>query len=329
MAARQHFCIASATALTLLGSSAMLPLTAIAAYPDRPVRLVLPFPPGGPSDIVARMVSQRLGEGLGQQVVVDNRGGAAGVIAVDIVKNATPDGYTILQATVGTMSINPSLFPKLAYVPLRDFAPVSLLTETPYVFVINPKLAAKSVAELVAYAKARPRQLNIGSGGVGTGNHLSGELLKLSAGIDAVHVPYKGSGIAMNDLMAGQIHMMFVNLLPATPHVKAGRLRALGISSAKRSAAAPQIPTIAESGFPGFSSTSWHGIVVPVKAPAAVVTRLHSELAKITHAAEFTKRLEVQGTDVIGSTPEAFRKVITDEAAKWDKVIRTAGIKAE
>jgi tripartite-type tricarboxylate transporter receptor subunit TctC len=316
-------------AAALLAAGAALPSLATAAYPDRPIRLVLPFPPGGPSDIVARMVSQRLGEGLGQQVVVDNRGGAAGVIAVDIVKNASPDGYTVLQATVGVLSILPSLYPKLSYSPTRDFSPVSLLTETPYVLVINPKLPAKNIAELVKYAKAHPRQLNIGSGGVGTANHLSGELFKLSAGIDAVHVPYKGSGIAMNDLMAGQIHMMFINLLPATPHVKAGRLRALGISSAKRSAASPQIPTVAESGFPGFSSTSWHGIVVPAKTPAAVITRLHQELSKVTHGTDLNRRLESQGTDVIGSTPAEFTKVIADESAKWGKVIRTAGIKPD
>jgi len=297
-------------------------------YPDHPIRLMLPFPPGGPSDILARMFSQKLGEALGQQIVIDNRGGAAGAIACEIAKGATPDGYTLLQATVGTMSINPSLYPKLAYEPLRDFAPVSLLAETPYILVVHPGVPAKSVKELVAYAKTRPGQLNFASGGVGTGNHFSAELFRISAGIDIVHIPYKGSGLGQNDVIAGQVQMMFINLLPAMPHVTSGKLRGLGVTSAKRSNAAPEIPTIAESGFPGYASTSWHGVMVPAKTPAPIVKRLHGELVKVAQQSELRKRLNAQGTDVVGSTPEEFRTLIKTESEKWSKVVKAAGITA-
>ena len=323
--------IARPVSVLLLFAAALCagPATAANAYPDRPIRLILPFPPGGPSDIVARLFSQKLGESFGQQVVIDNRGGAAGAIACEIAKNAAPDGYTLLQATVGTMSINPGLYPKLPYEPLRDFAPVSLLTETPYLLVVHPGVPAKSVKELVAYAKSRPHQLNFASGGVGTGNHFSGELFRINAGIDIVHIPYKGSGLGQNDVLAGQVQMMFINLLPALPFVNSGRLRGLGVTSARRSAAAPDIPTIAESGFAGYQSTSWHGITVPVKTPAPLIKRLHEELAKIAQQSDVRKRMATQGTDVIGSTPEEFRKLIQTESAKWSNVIRTAGIKPE
>lgn len=317
--------------LVTLIAAALSPnvLMAATAYPDRPIRLLLPFPPGGPSDIVARLISQKLNDSFGQQVVIDNRGGAAGAIACEIAKSAVPDGYTLLQATVGTMTINPYLYPKLAYDPMRDFAPVSLLTDTPYLLVVNPRVPAKSVRELVAYAKSRPHQLNFASGGVGTGNHLSGELFRISAGIDIVHIPYKGSGLGQNDVLAGQVQMMFINLLPALPHVTAGRLRGLGVTSAKRSTAAADIPTIAESGFPRYQSTSWHGIVVPVKTPAPIVRQLHVELAKVAQQSDMKQRLVSQGTDVIGSTPEEFRALIRAESEKWSNVIKTAGIKPE
>ncbi|MCE3000426.1 MAG: Bug family tripartite tricarboxylate transporter substrate binding protein [Betaproteobacteria bacterium] len=314
-------------AVTLL--AALLPATALATYPDRPIRLMLPFPPGGPSDIVGRMFAQELGKSLGQQVVIDNRGGAAGNIACEIAKNAAPDGYTLLQGTVGTMSINPHLYKNLPYEPLRDFAPISLLTETPYLLVINPKVPANNVKELVALAKSQPGKLNFASGGVGTGNHFSGELFKSLAGIDIVHIPYKGSGVGQNDVLAGQVQMMFINLLPALPFVQQGRLRGLGVTSAKRSAAAPQIPTIAESGFPGYQSTSWHGFVAPAKTPAPIIKRLNAELVKITQQADVRQRMTGQGTDLIGSTPEEFRKMIQVESAKWANVIKSAGIKPE
>jgi tripartite-type tricarboxylate transporter receptor subunit TctC len=326
---RRRVRIALYAALPATLCAALLPAPAQAAYPDRPIRLMLPFPPGGPSDIVGRLIAQKLGEALGQQVVVDNRGGAAGNIACEIAKLAAPDGYTLLQATVGTMSINPGLYKNLPYEPLRDFAPISLMTETPYLLVVNPKLPAQNVKELVALAKAQPGKLNFASGGVGTGNHFSGELFKSLAGIDIVHIPYKGSGVGQNDVLSGQVQMMFINLLPAMPFVNQGRLRGLGVTSARRSAAAPQIPTIAESGFPNYQSTSWHGVVAPAKTPPAIIKQLHAEMVRITQQADVKQRMAGQGTDLIGSTPEEFRKLIQAEAAKWAGVIKAAGIKPE
>lgn len=317
--------------LVAAACAALIPATAFAAgaYPDRPIRLMLPFPPGGPSDIIGRLFAQKLGEAMGQQVVIDNRGGAAGNIACEIAKSAAPDGYTLLQGTVGTMSINPGLYQKLAYEPLRDFAPISLMTETPYLLVVNPGVPAKNVKELVAYAKSRPGQLNFASGGVGTGNHFSGELFRNMAGIDIVHIPYKGSGIGQNDVLSGQVQMMFINLLPALPYVSNGRLRGLGVTSAKRSGAAPDIPTIAESGFPGYQSTSWHGLMAQAKTPAPIIKRLHAEVVKVTQQADVRKRMVAQGTDLVGSTPEEFRALIKTESAKWAGVIKSAGIKPE
>jgi tripartite-type tricarboxylate transporter receptor subunit TctC len=320
----------SAFIVALLGSLILVVSASGAdAYPRRAVRLIVPYPPGGAGDIVGRMLSARLTEALGQQVVVDNRGGAAGAIACEITKRATPDGYTLLQATVGTLSINPELYPKLPYDPARDFRPVTMLTSTPYLLVTYPGLPARSVRELVALVKSKPHQFNFASGGVGTANHFSMELLKLVAGLDIVHVPYKGTGQAVNDVLTGQVQMMFMNLLPAMVHVKAGRMRGLAVTSAQRSAAVPDIPTIAESGFPGYESTSWHGIVVPAKTPAALVRRLHDEFAKITRSPDVKGRLESQGAAVIGNTPEEFAATIKAETVKWTKVIRTAGIKAE
>ena len=300
-----------------------------ADYPDHPLRLLLPFPTGGPTDIIARTFGQKLGEALGQQVVVDNRGGAAGVIACEIVAHAAPDGYTLLLGVVGTMAVQPNLVPKLPYRPLVDFAPVSWLSASPYVLAVPNAVAAKSVKELVALAKANPGKLTYASGGVGTGNHLSAELFRITAGIDLVHVPYKGASQALTDVLAGRIQVWIINLLPAMPHVKAGRVRALALTSAQRSQAAPDIPTVAESGYPTYETTSWHGILVPAKTPPAVIKRLNAELAKIARQPDVRELLSAQGSDVIGSTPEQFAEKIRSETAKWGQVIRTAGIKPE
>lgn len=313
----------------LIAGFASVGLVLAQSYPNRPVRLILPFPTGGPTDIVARLFGQKLGEALGQQVVVDNRGGAAGIIACEIVARAMPDGYTFLLGTVGTLTINPHLNSRLPYDPVRDFAPVSQLSASPYVLAVGPSVPARSVKELVALAKASPGRLNFASGGVGTGNHLSAELFKLSAGVDIVHVPYKGSSQAITDVIAGQVQIWFINLLPAMPHVRAGRIRALAVTGARRSPSAPDIPTVAESGLAGYETTSWHGVVVPARTPNAIVKRLHAELAKIARQPELRELLGAQGADVIGSTPEEFAAVIRDESAKWARVIRTAGIKPE
>ena len=300
-----------------------------AVYPDHPLRLILPFPTGGPTDIVARAFGQKLGEALGQQVVIDNRGGAAGVIACDIAAHAVPDGYTLLLGVIGTMAVQPNLTAKLPYQPLRDFAPVSLLSASPYVFALSNTVQARSVKELVALAKASPGKFAYASGGVGTGNHLSAELFRITAGIDLVHVPYKGSSLAITDVISGQVQIWFLNLLPATPYVKANRIRALAVTSAKRALSAPDIPTVAESGYPSYETTSWHGILVPVKTPAAIVTRLNAELVKIARQQELRDLLGAQGSEVIGSTPEEFTAKIKVESAKWANVIKTANIRAE
>ena len=316
----------------LLGAVSLCAGTAQAAgavYPDHPLRLILPFPTGGPTDIVARAFGQKLGEALGQQVVIDNRGGAAGVIACDIAAHAVPDGYTLLLGVIGTMAVQPNLTAKLPYQPLRDFAPVSLLSASPYVFALSNTVSARSVKELVTLAKASPGKFAYASGGVGTGNHLSAELFRITAGIDLVHVPYKGSSLAITDVISGQVQIWFLNLLPATPYVKANRIRALAVTSAKRALSAPDIPTVAESGYPSYETTSWHGILVPVKTPAAIVTRLNAELVKIARQQELRDLLGAQGSEVIGSTPEEFTAKIKVESAKWANVIKTANIRAE
>jgi tripartite-type tricarboxylate transporter receptor subunit TctC len=302
---------------------------AAAAWPDHPLRLILPFPTGGPTDIVARTFGQKLGEALGQQVVVDNRGGAAGVIACEIAARAVPDGYTLLLGVIGTMAVQPNLTAKLPYDAQRDFAPVSLLSESPYVFALSNTVNARSVKELVALAKASPGRLTFASGGVGTGNHLSAELFRITAGIDLVHVPYKGASLAITDVISGQIQIWFINLLPATPYVKANRIRALAVTSAKRAHSAPDIPTVAEAGYPTYETTSWHGILVPAKTPPAVVARLNAELVKIARQPELRELLGAQGSEVVGSTPEQFATKIKAESAKWAHVIKAANIKAE
>ena len=299
------------------------------SYPSRPIRFILPFPAGGPSDIVARLFGQKLGEALGQTVVIDNRGGASGAIAYELAARAVPDGYTLLLGTGSTLTINPNLFPKLPYHPLRDFRPVSRLAATPYILAVHPSVPARSVTELVALAKAKPGQLNFASGGVGSFPHISAELFRISAGLDMVHVPYRGTGPAIIDLVAGQVQLMFMNLLPAMPQVRVGKLRGLAVTSAQRSPAAPGLPTIAESGIPGYETTGWNGIIVPVGTSNAIVRRLHAELAKIARQQDVRDRLTREGTDVIGSTPEEFAAHIKQEAEKWAKVIKAAGIKAD
>ena len=249
--------------------------------------------------------------------------------ACEIAARAVPDGYTLLLGVIGTMSVQPNLTAKLPYDAQRDFAPVSLLSESPYVFALSNTFNARSVKELVALAKASPGKYTFASGGVGTGNHLSAELFRITAGIDLVHVPYKGASLAVTDVISGQIQIWFTNLLPATPYVKANRIRALAVTSAKRAHSAPEIPTVAESGYPTYETTSWHGILVPAKTPQAIVARLNAELVKIARQPELRDLLGAQGSEVIGSTPEQFAAKIKSESAKWAHVIKTANIRAE
>lgn len=318
------------TYLLVIPSITVLSPPALAqAYPVKPVRLLVGSSPGGGGDVLARSVIQRLNDALGQPVIIDNRGGAGGAIACEIVARAAPDGYTLLIASVGMLAINPALYPKLSYQPLRDFMPITLIAETPYALVVHPSLPASNVKALVALAKSRPGQLNFASGGAGTGNHFSGELLKLAAGLDITHVPFKGTGPALAEVMSGRVHVMFANLIAAMPQVKAGRLRLLAVTGDKRSVTAPEVATVAESGYPGFQTTTWHGLLAPAGTPRAIVSALSANMVKIIRQPDVAERLVNQGTEPIASTPDAFAAHIKTETVKWAQVVRQAGIKAE
>ena len=313
-------------ALLLLSTSTFC---AAATYPTRPIRIIDPFPPGGPSDIVNRAINQRFSEALGQPVVIDNRAGAAGIVGTEIVAKAAPDGYTLLLGPSGALTIQPTLNPKLPYDPQRDFEPVSQLTSGPQVIAVNPGVPAKSVQELVALAKAKPGQLNYASGGAATANHLAMELFKLAAGVDVVHLPYKGTGPALTAVLGGEAQMIISALLAALPHVKSGKLRALAVTSTTRSTAVPDLPTASESGLPRFETSSWHGVLVPAKTPRAIITQLHAVLVKTLNAPDVRERLTTQGLNVVASTPQEFAAHIKSETAKYARVIKAAGIKAE
>lgn len=319
----KHFLLA----LSFVASTATMAAT-VERYPERPVRFVLPFAAGSPTDIVARLFGGKLSEALGQPMVNENRAGAAGVIACEIVARAPADGYTLMLGTVGILTILPHLSPGLSYDPVRDFSPVSQLSASPYLLAVNLNVAAKSIKELVALAKAKPGQLNYGAAGPGTGNQLAGELFKRTAGIDIVHVSYKGATEALPDVLSGRVQIWVINVLAGAPVVKAGRVRALAVTSAKRTSVAPDIPTVTESGL-DYEATSWHGILAPAKTPAPVIRRLHAELARIAQQRDVKEFLASQGADVIGNTPEAFAAVIKNETARWGKLIKAAGIKGQ
>lgn len=299
------------------------------AYPTRPIRIVDPFPPGGPSDIVGRSISQPLGEALGQTIVIDNRGGAAGTVGTTIVANAPADGHTLLLGPSGALTIQPTLNPDLPYHPQRDFATVTQLTSGPQVIAVHPAVAAKSIRELIALAKAKSGQLNYASGGAGTANHLAAEVFKLAAGVDIVHIPYKGTGPALTSVISGESQMIISSLLPALPHLKAGRLRALAVTSAARSAAVPNVPTASESGLPKFETSSWHGILAPARTSRAIIMRLHAELVKVLNLPDVRERLTAQGLNVVASTPQEFAAYIKSETAKYARVIKQIGLKAQ
>jgi tripartite-type tricarboxylate transporter receptor subunit TctC len=313
----------------LLSFAVSVAPAADSSYPTRPIRIIDAFPPGGPSDIVARALSPKLSESLGQTVVVDNRGGASGIVGCEIAAHAAPDGYTLLLGPSGALTIQPTLNPKLPFNVQRDFEPVSQLTTGPQVIAVHPGVAAKSVQDLIALAKAKPAQLNFASGGAGTANHLAAEVLKLAAGINIVHVPYKGTGPALASVLGGETQLIISSLLPALPHVKSGKLRALAVTSTSRSSAVPDVPTAAESGLPAFETSSWHGILVPAKTPRAIITRLHAEFVKVLNVPEVRERLTAQGLNIVASTPQQFAAHIKSETIKYARVIKQAGIKAE
>jgi tripartite-type tricarboxylate transporter receptor subunit TctC len=298
------------------------------SYPQRPIRMIVAYPPGGGTDQVGRVMAEQLSQTLGQQVVVDNRGGATGNIGTELAARAVPDGHTLLMGNVAPNAVNVSLFKKLSFDPVKDFAPVSLVAITPNILVAHPSMPVKSIRDLVALAKAKPGALNFPSAGVGSSSHLAGELLKSLAGIDMVHVPFKGGGPALVATISGEVQIMFATLPAAMPHVKSGKVRPVAVTTVKRSQAMPELPTIAESGIKGYEAATWYGLLAPARTPKAVIDRLHGDTVKIL-AGPARQRLEAQGFEPDGGTPAAFAAYIKAEIAKWAKVIRDAGIPAE
>jgi tripartite-type tricarboxylate transporter receptor subunit TctC len=300
-----------------------------APYPTKPLRIVVPFPAGGTTDILARAVAQKLTESFGQSVVVDNRPGAGGNIGAELVAKSAPDGYTMLMGTVGTHAINPSLYAKMPYDHVKDFAPVILVAGVPNVLVVNPGVPANSVQELIAYIKANPGKVNFASSGSGTSIHLSGELFKTMTGLPITHIPYKGSTPALTDLMGGQVQMMFDNLPSSLPQIKAGKLRALAVTSAQRASALPDVPTVAEAGLPGFEASSWFGLLAPAGTPPDVVAKVNGEVAKWLATPEAKEKFAAQGAIVAGGPPSDFVRQIASETAKWQKVVKESGAKVD
>lgn len=292
-----------------------------AAYPVKPIRLIVPLAPGGPSDILARTMGQKLTESLKQVVIVDNRTGAGGTLGIDLAAKSPPDGYTMLLVAVATYTINASLYPKLPYNALKDLTPVTILAGAPYILVVHPALPVRSVKQLVALAKARPGELNYSSGGAGTGPHLAMEVLKANAGINIVHIPYKGAGPALNDLVAGQVQLQLANMIASLPLVKSGRLRAIAVSGSKRSSLLPDIPTLAESGIGGLDDVGGHMIMVPGATPREIVARLHQELVKVLQQPEVKARLAGEGAEIFGTPPEEAAAIVRNDIQKWAKII--------
>ncbi len=299
------------------------------AYPSRPIRFIVPFAPGGSTDTLARTLGQKLSAALGQQVVVDNRSGGNGNIGTEIVARAAPDGHSIVLGYIANLGIGPSLYAKLPFDPVRDFAPITQLAVAPNIFVAHPSVPAKSINEFIAYAKANPKKVNFASAAIASLGHLAGELLNTAAGIEMQHVPYKGSGQAVIDLLAGQVQVMFSGMSSVMPHVKAGKLRPLAVTGAQRSPAAPEVPTIAESGFKGFEAAAWYGVLAPAGTPKPIVGRLHAEIVRALKLPDVKERLESVGFELVGSTPEAFGAYIKTEIAKWAKVVKASGVKPE
>ena len=298
-------------------------------YPNRPVKIVLGFPPGQATDTVARAIAQKLGETTGQVFIVENRPGAAGIIGTDLVAKSTADGYTLVMGSSGVMAVNPGLYSKLPYDPVKDFAPITVAVTVPLFLVANPDFPPNTVKELVAYAKANPGKVNYASGGSGVTNHLAMELFKSVAGIDMVHVPYKGGPPALTDLIAGQVNVMFETGPGALPHVKSGKLKAIAVGGSKRSAAMPNLSTVAESGYPGFEAVAWIGISAPTGTPKEIITKLNSEIVKIVHLPDIKERFLGLGAESVGNTPEEFAIYLKAEIAKWGKVVKDSGAKVD
>ena len=297
-------------------------------YPVKPVRIIVPFPPGGGTDIVARAVAQKLGEALEQTFVVDNRGGAGGTIGSEAAAKSAPDGYTLGVATSSTHGVAPSLYPKLGYDPVKDFAPVTLVATTPFVLVVHPALPVRSIKELIALAKAQPGKLNYGSAGNGSSNHLTVEMFNMMTNVRMTHVPYKGSGPALVDLMGGQVDLMINDMSSLLNFVNSGKLRALAVTSGGRNASLPGIPTIAES-LPGYEAEAWYGVLAPARTPQPIVTRLYEEIVKAMRNTDLKDRLKAQGLDGIANTPQEFLAYMQRDIAKWAKVVKASGARID
>jgi tripartite-type tricarboxylate transporter receptor subunit TctC len=310
----------------------LLALTSVAAaaddYPNRPVRLIVPFPPGGSNDVVGRLVARQLSEQLGQQVFVDNRGGAGGVIGTEATAKAAPDGYTLGIVSIAH-AVNPALHNDLGYDPIKSFVPISILATGPNVLVVNPELPVKSVAELVALAKQKPGELNYASAGIGSFQHLGGELFKLMAGVNIVHVPYKGGGPAMQDVIGGHVKIMFSSLIQTTPFIKSGQLRALGTGGIKRSPVLPDVPTIAEGGVPDYAANNWWGIVAPAGTPSAIIEKVYKSVQAALKAPELVAEFDREGASIVAMSSTEFGEFIKTEIGKWARVVKEGDIKAQ
>ena len=317
-----------AMAFTLVAAAFSAGALAQTDYPSKPVRFIVGQAPGGATDIIARLVGSKMHEAFGQNVIVENRTGAAGSIGAASVAKSPPDGYTILVVS-SSYAINPSLYSSLPFDPQKDLAPVSLLAEAPFLLVVHPSVPAKSVKELIALAKAKPGTLTYGSGGTGSSGHLAGALFEMGSRVSLTHIPYKGAGQALVDVVAGQITFMFASVLSATPQIKQGRLRVLGVTSNKRSRALPQVPTIAEAGVPGYATTTWYGLLAPAGTRQPVIDRLSAAAHKAVTSPELRDRMLSDGAEPIGSSPAEFQKHIATDMAKWRKVVQSAGVKAE
>jgi tripartite-type tricarboxylate transporter receptor subunit TctC len=309
--------------------SQIAPAAQSSTYPNRPIRFIMPYPVGGTIDMSGRLVAQQIGDALGQQVVVDNRTGAGGTLGTEMAAKAPPDGYTIVMGGTGTLAVSPGLGRPLGYNPVTDFAPISLLATTPYVLVAHPSVPAASVRELIALAKAHPGKLNYASGGSGSAPHLVGEMFRTRAGINVVHIPYKGSSPAKIDLMAGRVQMFFTGIPPVLSEIRNATLRALGVTSGRRTNTLPDVPTIAESGVSGFDVSPWFGILAPANTPPEIVSRLNQEIVKALHDPKLRERLARDGVDTAGDTPKSFSNFIRVEMNKWSQAVKESGAKVE
>lgn len=315
--------------LALAMLCAVSPAGAQTAYPSKPIRFVVPFTPGGSGDIFARPIAQKMSESMGQQVIVENRPGSGGVLGSEVVAKAAPDGYTMMMGLTANVAVNPALYAKLPYDPLRDFAPVTLVASAPYVLLVPVSLPAHNVKELIALARSKPGELAYVSLGSGSMGHLSGEMLASMAGVKLLHVPYKTLGQAIPDLISGQVQLLFLGIASAQSQVKSGKLRAIAVSGAKRSPVLPQLPTVAEAGVKGFDLTGWYGVFVPAGTPQDIIARLHSEIVKALALPDVRQRLSGEGAELVGNSPGEFDKFVRSELVKWAKVVKLSGAKAD